>query len=96
VRTFIVLVTVRGSHPNLMPDLTASLDVELQRIPGVFVVPRDAVTRSEGQDVVEVQRRGSFQRQPVTLGPSSARDVVITSGIQDGVTIARNAAGTVR
>lgn len=96
VRTFTVLVTVRGSHPNLMPDLTASLDVELQRVPGAFVVPRDAVVRSDGQDVVEVQRGGGFQRQPVTLGPSSARDVVITSGIQDGVTIARNAGGTVR
>jgi len=29
VRNFVVLVLVNGAHPNLMPDLTASLDVEL-------------------------------------------------------------------
>jgi len=29
VRAFVVLIAIEGSHPNLMPDLTASLDVEL-------------------------------------------------------------------
>ena len=29
--------------PKLMPDLTASLDVTLSRLPGALVVPRDAV-----------------------------------------------------
>jgi multidrug efflux pump subunit AcrA (membrane-fusion protein) len=96
VRTFVVLVSVNGSHPNLMPDLTASLDVELQRVPRALVVPRDAVTRTDGQDVVEVQRGGRLQRQAVTLGPSSARDVVIVSGLQEGVTIVRNVTGAAR
>jgi len=96
VRTFVVLVNVNGSHPNLMPDLTASLDVELQRVPRALVVPRDAVTRTDGQDVVQVQRGGRLQRQPVTLGPGNARDVVIVSGLQEGVTIARNVTGAAR
>jgi multidrug efflux pump subunit AcrA (membrane-fusion protein) len=96
VRTFVVLVNVNGSHPNLMPDLTASLDVELQRVARALVVPRDAVTRTDGQDVIEVQRGGRLQRQPVTLGPSNARDVVIVNGLQEGVTIARNVAGAAR
>ena len=43
VRNFIALIAVDGAHPNLMPDLTASLDVELARAPGALVVPRDAV-----------------------------------------------------
>ena len=30
-RIFVVLIDVNGSHPNLMPDLTASLDVTLSR-----------------------------------------------------------------
>jgi HlyD family secretion protein len=34
VRTFVVLVDVTGSHPNLMPDLSASLDVTLNRTSG--------------------------------------------------------------
>ncbi len=31
VRSFIALIAVEGSHPSLMPDLTASLDLELGR-----------------------------------------------------------------
>ena len=47
VRQFIVLVDVEGSHPNLMPDLTAAMDVELERIRGAVVVPRDAMVGSQ-------------------------------------------------
>lgn len=96
VRTFTVLVLVHGSHPNLMPDLTASLDVELQRVPGALVVPRDAVGQAEGQDFVEVQRGGRIERRPVTLGPSNTSDVVIASGVQEGTTVTRNAGGATR
>ena len=46
-----MLIDVNGSHPNLMPDLTASLDVTLARLPGALVVPRDAI-RHERQDRV--------------------------------------------
>ncbi len=89
VRTFTVLVLVHGAHPNLMPDLTASLDVELQRVPGALVVPRDAVAREEGQDYVEIRHGVRAERRPVTLGPANTTDAVVASGLQEGVTIAR-------
>ena len=56
VRKFIVLIDVHGAHPNLMPDLTASLDVELARVPGALVIPRDAVRRDGERALVSVQR----------------------------------------
>jgi HlyD family secretion protein len=96
VRTFTVLVLVHGAHPNLMPDLTASLDVELQRVPGALVAPRDAVGHHEGQDFVEVQHGGRVERRPVTLGPSNTSDIVIASGVQEGTTVTRNPGGAAR
>lgn len=92
VRTFIVLVLVKGAHPNLMPDLTASLDVELARIPGALVVPRDAVVFEGEHAYLRVQRGGRFERQEITLGAMNTHEVVVTGGIQEGVTVARNAA----
>jgi multidrug resistance efflux pump len=92
VRTFAVLVLVDGAHPNLMPDLSASLDVQLQRTAGVLVVPRDALVVDGEQTYAMVQRGGSFERQDVALGAVGATDAVVTSGLQEGVTIARNAA----
>ena len=92
VRTFIVLVLVNGAHPNLMPDLTASLDVQLERIPGALVVPRDAVVFDAEQPYVRVQRGGRLERQDVSVGAMNTHEAVITSGLQEGVTVARNAA----
>jgi multidrug resistance efflux pump len=92
VRSFIVLVLVKEAHPNLMPDLTASLDVQLERTPGVIVVPRDAVVLEGESAFVRVQRGGRFERQDVTIGAMNTHQVVVTGGLQEGVTVARNAA----
>jgi len=92
VRNFIVLVLVKEAHPNLMPDLTASLDVELDRLRDVIVVPRDAVVLEGEHAYVRVQRGGRFDRQDVTLGPLNTHEAVVTAGLQEGITVARNAA----
>lgn len=92
VRTFIVLVLVNGAHPNLMPDLTASLDVELEKIAGAVVIPRDAVVVDGEQAYVRVQHGNRFDRQDVTVGPMNTHEAVIAAGLQEGVTLARNAA----
>jgi multidrug resistance efflux pump len=95
VRNFVVLVLVNGSDPSLMPDLTASLDVEIERAAGSLVVPRDALVNDGEQAYVLVQRGGRLERQDVVVGAMSAYQAVITSGVPEGVTVARNAAAAV-
>jgi multidrug efflux pump subunit AcrA (membrane-fusion protein) len=96
VRNFVVLVAVDGSHPNLMPDLTASLDVQLARVPAALVVPRDTVGYEEHQAFVKVQRGGRFERQTVSVGDMNAHEIVIANGLGEGVVIARNVTESVR
>jgi HlyD family secretion protein len=91
-RVFVVLIDVNGSHPNLMPDLTASLDVTLSRLPGALVVPRDAVGTDGKTTFVRVKNGTSYKEQPVTVGATSALDVVLTSGVNEGAVVARNVA----
>jgi HlyD family secretion protein len=89
VRTFVVLIDIQGSHPKLMPDLTASLDVELAREPKALVVPRDAL-RFEGERAfVRVRRGSSFQDQAVKVGSVNAHEAVVTD-LEEGSVIARN------
>ena len=90
VRTFVVIVAIQGSHAKLMPDLTASLDVELARERGVLVVPRDTIRKTGDRAVVRVQRGSSFQEQAVTLGSHSFHEAVITSGLEEGAVVSRN------
>lgn len=90
VRNFVVLVDVQGSHPNLMPDLSASLDVTLAKTPGALVVPRDALRRDGGRTFVRVQRGGGFEDREVTIGAMSAHEALVASGLAEGAVVARN------
>jgi HlyD family secretion protein len=92
IRNFTAIVEVHGSHPNLMPDLTASIDVELSRESAVLVVPRDAVAHEGDRAVVQVRRRDRFETVPVTLGSVNRHEVVVTGGLEPGAVVRRNAA----
>ena len=91
--TVAALVDVEGSHPNLMPDLTASLDVEIDRVPGALVVPRDAIRRDGDRAIVRVQTDRATKEQPVTLGRLSAHEAVVAGGLAEGAVVVRHIAG---
>ena len=90
VRTFVALIEVQGSHPNLMPDLTASLDVQLATEPGVLVVPRDSIRYDGDRALVRVQQGGGFKDRPVEVGAMNAHEAVVTGGLDEGAVIERN------
>jgi HlyD family secretion protein len=89
VRTFIVLIDVTGSHPNLMPDLSASLDVTLERTPNAIVIPRDSLTRNGDKTIVRVKRGESYEDRAVTVGAVNAHEAMVSSGLEDGMVVAR-------
>jgi multidrug resistance efflux pump len=91
VRTFVVLIRVEGSHPNLMPDLTASLDVELSRTARAIVVPRDALVQDGERTVVRVQRGSGFENRAVTVQATNGHEALVGSGLEEGAIVARNA-----
>lgn len=92
VRYFVMLADVEGAHERLMPDLTASLDVELARIPNAIVVPRDAVRVDEGQPTVLVRQGGGTSSRVVVLGQVSPTEVVVTAGLEPGAVVERHIA----
>jgi HlyD family secretion protein len=91
VRVYAVLVDINGTHPNLMPDLTASLDVELVRTPRALIVPRDALQQQNDRVTVQVKRGSSYQAQPVTIRELNAHEAAI-EGLDEGAVVARNVA----
>jgi len=95
VRTFVALVSIAGSHPTLMPDLTAAVDVVVERRAGALIVPRDALV-ADGKAYYVQQRRndgGSFDRREVTIAAECDHEVAIASGIEEGAVVRRHAAG---
>jgi multidrug efflux pump subunit AcrA (membrane-fusion protein) len=95
VRTFNAEFTVDGSDPNLMPDLSAAVDVELAREPDALVIPRDAVIQSGNQQFVWVKTGSTYEKTAVITGAFTDVDVVVTSGLTAGQVVLRNPANTI-
>jgi HlyD family secretion protein len=92
VRTFQVLFTIEGTDPKLMPDLSASVDVELAKKLSVLLVPRDAVVTEGSDHYVLTGSAESYQKKKVKLGEMSDTQIVIESGVDEGAQVLRNAA----
>ncbi len=90
VRTFGVIISIQGSDPRLMPDLSAAVDVILDRVPNVLVAPRDALTLENGREYVYVKNGSNFEKRPVKTGPEDAVNEVIESGVKAGDVLLRN------
>lgn len=89
VRTFAVLVSVQGADDRLMPDLTAAVDVEVERVEDALLVPREAIRMENDAPHVRVRAGGGTELRRVTLGPQNEVDVVVTEGLQAGAVVVR-------
>jgi len=90
VSSFNVLFSIEGSDPRLMPDLSASLDVQLERIPNVLMAPRDAIFGSGKDHYVLIGSGTRYSRQPVEVDAENDVEAVI-SGIPEGTRLRREA-----
>ena len=92
VRNFVAIVSIQGSHPKLLPDLSAAVDVELERKDNVIVVPRDAVLRDKDTSAVKVVDGNRTRTRTVTLGATNDYEVIVSSGLEPGITVQRHVA----
>ena len=94
VRVFSAVFTILGSDPRLMPDLSAALDVELGRIPGVIIVPRDAIVDDGGKSYAWVRKGSGFEKREVVIGSTSDMEAEVRSGLKEGEAVLRNPANS--
>lgn len=87
IRYFSAVVSIQGSNPKLLPDLTAAVDVQLERLDHVLLIPREAVVLQEDQAMVHVFANGRFELRPVKIGPMNECEAVVESGLQEGMTV---------
>ena len=90
VRAFGAVFSIEGADPRLMPDLSASIDVALERQPDALVVPRDAVVTQDGKPCVYVRRALGFEKRAVKTGDEDDLEVVVLSGLEPGMEVVRN------
>lgn len=81
---FDVAVAVRSADPRLMPGMSATVSIVVERAEDALVVPEEAVAEMNGQAFVTRLEGGSAVPTRVTLGPSDGRRVAILSGLDEG------------
>jgi HlyD family secretion protein len=80
-----VELTVGKTDPTFMrPAMRFRGEIETGRIPGVLLLPRDAVFLRDSGPVVWVKRAFGWTEVPVELGRSNRRQVEVVSGLAEG------------
>jgi cobalt-zinc-cadmium efflux system membrane fusion protein len=87
VRTIPVRIAIQGNDPRVIPDLTASADVVLEKDEGVLI-PREAVQESGGRPVVLVRQGETLKPRPVEIDTYGTTQVSVAAGLQEGDEIA--------
>jgi HlyD family secretion protein len=90
IRYFSAVISIQGSNPKLLPDLTAAVDLDLGSEKKALLLPRESVFVRQGQAYVEILDQGKSDLYPVKTGAMNECEVVIESGLQEGNTVARN------
>lgn len=89
-RTLIVIFSINGTDPKLLPDLSSAVEIEIDRQPNALVAPRDTVMADNGRHFVEVKNGSSYDRREVKLGAANDAEQVIVSGVEKGAVLLRN------
>ena len=89
MRILNVIFSINGSAPNLLPDLSASVDIELDHQNNALVLPRDAVFLENGRSYVQVKDGAGYLKREVKLGPVNDLEQVVLSGVDAGTVVLR-------
>jgi HlyD family secretion protein len=85
VRIFVARFRLEGRDPHLLPDLLASLDIEVSADKPVLAAPRQTVRYRRGKPyVLRVEGNGAPRETEVALGIFDDSFVEVRSGLREG------------
>ena len=80
-----------NADSRIKPGMTAAVNIIVDELDDVFVVPNDAIAMVDGQESVFVKRNNAYVPVPVTLGGySDLYSEVLSADIQEGEPIVIN------
>lgn len=88
VKVFDVTVVLDENDAKLMPGMTVSCEIIVERISDTLFVPLEAVFQKEGKDIVYVKKGKSFESRDVIIGQENDNYVIISEGIEENDQVA--------
>jgi RND family efflux transporter MFP subunit len=92
-RWFTATLAIEAADPLLLPDLTASADVVLEKQDDALVVPRESLRVEGDRAIVQVASGGAWTDTQVRVGRLGETEAVVASGLQEGAVLRRRIGG---
>jgi len=90
IRSLPIRVWIENGDRRVLPDLSGSAEILVDKELDSIIVPAYAVKTADGKPYVEVRTVAGIERRPVSLGVSNGIQVAIQSGINEGDEIVVN------
>ena len=87
-KNFPALASIRNLDGRLRPGMSATVDVVVERQPGVIVIPVKASFQVDGKPTVFVKTGSGFRPQPVEVASRNSNEIVVSAGLEEGQEIA--------
>lgn len=84
VRYFMGVIRLDRVPSGLRPGMTAEVDITTVQRPKTLVVPAEALTIEDGQDVCYVVQGETVERREVSLGQITSDLLEVTEGLEEG------------
>ncbi len=90
IRSLPVRLVMTSTDARVIPDLSASADVLLNRAESVLTVPLTAVSAEKDQHYVEVKAPKGFEKRAIKTGLSDGVKVAVLEGLKQGEQVRLN------
>lgn len=88
VKIFPVKILINGTSKNLMPGMTVSCKIIVDKIDNVLFIPLEAIIKEENTDYVFLKSGDTFTKREVKVGLANNDYIIIEKGLIEGDQIA--------
>jgi HlyD family secretion protein len=81
---FIATMALDALNPRVGPGMSATVRMEVDRLAGVLLAPREAIFQKNGGSLAYVAAGSGFEARPVTVARWGPREAAITGGLDVG------------
>ncbi len=88
IKVFPVEIYLNETHKDLLPGLTVSCRIIVDKLEGVLYVPIEAIRSEAGKNFVYKKSGSGYERVEIETGRSNSDYTIIASGLEEGDEIA--------
>lgn len=87
-KNFPAHTSIDNIDERLRPGMSATVEIVVQRLPDVLVIPAKASTQIDGKPTVFVKDGAGYRRVRIEVAASNGAEIVVSSGLEENEVIA--------